>query len=162
VIDLQYIKTDLGGGTYQYDFKLILTNADNSYVAGQGWNFIVFGDVPMGTSTLNDFTLLSESFVNPNMSLGNSSGAHNGPTFLDVVNPTTGGWIPSHVGDFVTWSGTSSNNVADGTLLFSTLISINGANAADFQVANAVPEPNSLCLVTAVVFSLCMNRRLRT
>ena len=161
VLNLEYIKTNLGGGTYQYDFKLILTNADNSYSAGQGWNWIIFGDIPSATSPLSDFNLLSETFPNPNMGFSSSSGGHNGPTFIDSINFSTDGWIPNFVGDFVTWSGTSGSDIPDGSLLFSTLVPINGANVADFQVANAVPEPTSMGVMSLAFAGLCLVRRKR-
>jgi len=162
LISLEYVKTNLGSGGHQYDLKLTLTNEDNSYAPGQGWNWIVFGDVPSGTSPLSDFVLLGETFPNPDLNFSSSAGGHNGPTFIDSINIATNGWIPNFVGDFVTWSGTSASDIPDGSLLFSTLIAFNGANNANFQIANAVPEPSSLGMISAALTGLCLMRRKRS
>ncbi len=161
VLDLYYKKTDLGG-SYHYDFKLVVTNNDNSFAAGHGFNWIIFGDVASATSTLPDFVLLSETFPNPNIIFTFSSGGHNGPTFLDTVNLLTNGWLPTGVGDFVTWEGTSNFDVPDGQLLFSTLIAINGATPTDFKAAIPVPEPGlTTLLATSALFGLIRRRRNR-
>lgn len=159
VLDLYYKKTDLGG-SYHYDFKLVLTNNDNSFLPGHGFNWITFGDVFNAPSTLPDFVLISETFPNPNMVFTFSSGGHNGPTFLDVVNFATNGWLPTGVGDFVTWEGTSAFNVPDGQLLFSTLIPINGATPTSFKAAIPVPEPGlTMLLATSAFLGLIRRRR---
>ncbi|HMO15679.1 MAG TPA: hypothetical protein PKD64_10260 [Pirellulaceae bacterium] len=162
ILSLYYYKTDIGGGIFQYDFTLSLTNDDNSYAPGQGFNWIIFGDVPSSTSTLPDFALLYETFPNPDIIYTFSGGGHNGPTFLDITNFGTNGWIPIGVGDSVTWGGTSAFDVPDGQLLFSTLVSINGATLTDFKVAVRVPEPASgLLAVGCLVAAACQRRRRR-
>ncbi len=162
ILSLNYKKTDLGGGVLQYDFKLILTNDDNSYALGQGFNWIIFGDVPSATSTLADFALLSDTFPNPNMNFTFSGGGHNGPTFIDSVDLLTNGWIPLGVGDSVKWSGTSSFDVPDGDLLFSTLIAIDGATNTNFKQAIRVPEPAFGVLAIGLMISLTWGRRRAT
>ena len=160
-LDLYYTKSAVSGH-FQYDFKLVVTNTDSSYAPGQGWNWITFGDVSGSTSTLPDFSLISQTFPNPNMQFTFSSGGHNGPTFLDVVNLSTNGWIPLGIGDFVQWSGNSAFDVPDGNLLFSTLIPVNGATPADFKPAiplSAVPEPSVALLVGFVVLAADQGRR---
>lgn len=64
IVDLYYKKIDLGG-SYPYDFKLKLTNNDSLYAPGQGFNWIIFGDMASGTSTLPDFSLSWHTFPNP-------------------------------------------------------------------------------------------------
>lgn len=148
---LDYTITNLGPN-YLYDFALVLDNADNSWAPGQGWNWIIFGDVPSATSPFSDFQLSPGVLpVGPFSSLNYSSGGHNGPTFLQSP-----GWIPTAVGETLYWSGTSASNLGQGQLKFSTLITSNGAVRADFQTANLVeslpphgvvtPEPTSLAL----------------
>ena len=159
VTQMTYRKTDIGGGTFQYDFTWTLTNDDGTYLPGQGFNWIIFGDASSSTSTLDDFVLLSETFPNPNLGFTFSSGGHNGPTFLDTVNISTDGWIPTGVGDSVMWSGTSLHNVPNGAILFSSLIPINGANAPNFQVAlEVVPEPACGMIASLVLAAACCFR----
>ncbi len=163
-LDLFYTKSSIGGGLFQYDFQLKVTNLDSSYVTGQGWNWITFGDTNGGPSTLPDFSLLSETFPNPNMNYTFSSGGHNGPTFLDSTNISTNGWIPLGVGDSVLWSGTSAFDVPNGSLLFSTLIPLFGASPSDFKPAipSAVPEPSFVVLGAVVLLVGYQGRRLRS
>lgn len=163
VTELTYKKTDIGGGLFQYDFKLTLTNHDMTYSPGQGFNWIIFGDVPgPGTSTLDDWVPLSDSFPNTNMVYTFSSGGHNGPTYLDAVNLSTDGWIPTGVGDSVTWNGISANDVPDGAMFFSALISINGANLPNFQVAVRIPEPAAAMTLGVLAACSFLARRRRS
>lgn len=158
VLDLYYKKVDLGG-SYQYDFKLVVTNNDSSFAPGQGFNWITFGDVFNAPSTLPDFSLNFHTFPNPNMTFTFSGGGHNGPTFLDATNVVTDGWLPTGVGDFVTWQGTSAFDVPDGQLLFSTLIPINGATPTNFKAAIAVPEPTSGLVLVGLICGVVLRRR---
>ncbi len=131
---LDYETTDIGGGLFEYDFKLELDNNDGSWLSGQGWRWLVFGDALSSLSPLADFVLTSQA-PGPWDYLDSSTGQHNGPTFGPVLNY----WIPTSIGDFLVWSGTSSANVAQGDLLFSTLAgTLNRGVAANFEVANRV------------------------
>lgn len=132
---LNYDITDLGGGLFDYEFTLTLDNHDNSFAVGQGWSWITFGDVLSAPSNLTGFTFDAGDFPVGSFTTGNfSSGGHNGPTLL------TGGagvtyWTPTTVGEFLQWSGTSTAYLDQGSLLFSTLITQNGAVAADYEIA---------------------------
>ena len=75
---LEYSVTAKSGGDYHYDFELILTNADNSWVPGQQWDWITFGDAAPGPSPLADFS--NGSSPDPNVAFTSSNGGHNGPT----------------------------------------------------------------------------------
>ncbi len=138
---LEYWVTDVGGGTFQYDFVLSLDNNDLSWKAGQGFNWIVFGDADM-TSPLTDWLGNEADLpIGPFIVYGSSTGGHNGPTLIHV--DTTGaadeGWVPAEVGDSLHWSGTSSANVPQGDLLFSNLAPVNlPDNRANFAVAQRV------------------------
>lgn len=145
VLSLNYSTASVGGGLYRYDFTLILSNQSGTYVSGQNFNVIIFGDALNATSPIADFVPISSSFPNPDMVYATTSGEHNGPTYIDFVDVLNGGWIPTGVNDFVTWSGTSQNNVTSG-LLFSNLRGT--GERANFDNANfvvsAVPEPASM------------------
>ena len=148
---LDYSKSWSSNGIVYYTFTLALENADQSWVPGQGWGWLIFGDSPsLGGSPFNDFTLTGGIFgVGPWSELTTSSGAHNGPT----LGPVGDFWVPSQVGDFLTWQGFSTSNVPDGALFFSTFFTQGGAAAADFQAAsNLFPDdafPNSPAFVPA-------------
>lgn len=160
---LDYAVSDLGAGQYNYDFSLVLDNNDSSWVSGQGWSWFIFGDTAdSGTgSPLTDFVMDSSDYpVGPWTGLSASSGGHNGPTFSGVFAK----WIPLAVGDTLIWSGTSSADLAQGQLLFSTLlVSPVGTVAADFEVANrltSVPEPPVMVLLLMGLFVLgCLSSR---
>ena len=166
---LNYDITDLGGGLFDYEFTLTLDNHDNSFVVGQGWSWITFGDVFSAPSNLTDFTFDTGDFPVGAFTHGDfSSGGHNGPTLLMAGAGITY-WTPTVVGEFLQWSGTSTAYLDQGSLLFSTLITQNGAVAANFEVAylgdfngapQQVPEHASvLPLLVAGLIGLMAFRR---
>ncbi|MBY0506098.1 MAG: PEP-CTERM sorting domain-containing protein [Bryobacteraceae bacterium] len=129
---LDYSKSWSANGIVYYTFTLALENADESWVPGMGWGWLIFGDSPtLGGSEFADFTLTGGS-MRPWTSVTTSAGAHNGPT----LGPVGDFWVPSNVGEFLTWQGYSTSNIADGELFFSTFFTTGGAVGADFQLAN--------------------------
>jgi len=134
---LEYTVTDIGGGTFQYDFTLILDNNDNSWAPGQGWRWFIFGDcVGPCTSPLTAF-VGDPSFlpVGPWTGYSSSGGGHNGPTFSSVLDY----WTPTAVGEQLTWRGTSTADLQEPDLKFSTLAgTLGGGIAADFEMAHRV------------------------
>jgi hypothetical protein len=156
---LDYSVDNSAGGLFNYEFSLTLDNNDNSWSAGQGWGWFVFGDAQNTQSPLTDFEIDSSDFpVGPWTSLTTSSGGHNGPTFNEVSTP----WVPTSIGEILTWSGTSTANLAQGELLFSTLFPSNGAEPASFEVANrlaSVPIPAAMWLFGSGVIGLIGMRK---
>lgn len=152
-LNLNYTVEDLTNGLFDYSFQLKVDNKDNSYVPGQGWAWIIFGDTPTennGQGTLPNWVGdLSKS--SPLIGVFNTTvGGHNGPTLWTPGNFDIVRWTPSNVNDYLYWSGKSTAKVPQGQLLFSTIFPLNGATPADFKVANqvdslavpeAVPEP---------------------
>ena len=133
---MEYCVTDLGGGSYQYTFKLILDNNDNTWAAGQGWRWLIWGDVPSAPTNLTGWVGDPSSLpVGPWTGYTSSGGGHNGPTFSSVLEY----WVPSAVGDTLTWKGTSTADLAAGQLTFSTLAgTLGGGIAANWEVAHRV------------------------
>jgi PEP-CTERM motif-containing protein len=136
-------------GEYTYTFTLILNNNDGSWVAGQNFDWITFGDEYLAASPLADFVINPASFPVGPYTIANftfSGGGHNGPTFVAYPNE---GWVPSAVGDTLTWSGESSAYLSQGQLLFSDLIGT--GNHANFDVAtlvtSAIPEPSTWAML---------------
>jgi hypothetical protein len=142
---LDYRVTDIGGGLFDYEFELVLDNNDHSWAPGQGWGWLIFGDAFLAPSPLENFVGdPSDLPIGPWTYYSTSGGGHNGPT-LGYVGDF---WIPSAVGDSLTWSGTSTANLSQGELLFSTLWGTGvGEIRADFEVANRIPEPSTLFLL---------------
>jgi hypothetical protein len=148
-LNLNYTVENLTDGWFNYSFQLKVDNTDSSYVSGQAWRWIVFGDAPPpnvaeGTLTnwVGDLSKSSPWIA----SFSKSQGGHNGPTLWGPGNSVLAWWTPSDVNDYLYWSGKSTANLPQGELLFSTLETLNGATPADFKVANqvdplAVPEP---------------------
>jgi hypothetical protein len=153
-LNLNYTVENLTDGWFNYSFQLKVDNTDNSYVPGQAWRWIIFGETPPDspppffegalTNWVGDLSKSSPwiaSFVN-------SGGGHNGPALWgNPGNDVLAWWTPSNVNDYLYWSGKSTARLQQGELLFSTLAdTLNGATPADFKVANevdslAVPEP---------------------
>jgi hypothetical protein len=123
-------------GLYRYTFRLTLDNHDNSWQAGQGFGWIIFGDGgSAGPSTINDFEADNGVFpVGPWTSVTRTAGQRNGPTLSFGRNT----WTPSAVGDYITWTGTSSSLVASGNMKWTALVVKGGAKPVDLEPATKV------------------------
>src|SRR4051812_30981296 len=87
-----------GVGLFNYHFTLSLDNHDGTWAAGQGWRWLIFGDVPSGLSPLTGFIGDPTSISGgPWTSFTTTGGAHNGPTLNSVLDY----WIPTAVGQTV-------------------------------------------------------------
>jgi hypothetical protein len=156
-LNLNYTVENLTYGWFNYSFQLKVDNTDNSYVPGQAWRWIIFGDVPGKDDGTGNFYAESNlpnwvgdlSQSSPWITgFSRSVGGHNGPTlFGNPPDPVATWWTPSDVNDYLYWSGKSTALVPLGELLFSTINgTLNGATPADFKIANQVgpspvPEP---------------------
>ncbi len=146
-LTLGYQVQNLGGGLFGYDFTLTLDNNDGNWLAGQEWDWIIFGDVestndPDGLLTSWGFTVLG-----PGLGGTSTTGFHNGPTIRFGASVVLPGWEPTALGQSLFWSGTSTALLGQGDLLWSTLVLGDGAVAANFEVANLeAPEPSTLAL----------------
>jgi hypothetical protein len=160
-LTLNYSVSDLDSG-YDYEFDLVLDNNDASWTVGQGWRWLIFGDQASSPSPLTDFIGdLSDLPIGLWTSYSTSGGSHNGPTLSYVLDY----WIPTSIGDTLSWSGTSTANLAQGELLFSTLAgTLNGAVVANYEIANrtSVPEPATMLLFGTGIAGLLGIRRKRS
>lgn len=132
-LELYYEVTELSPGNFHYDFTLVLDDFDFTWFPGQRFEWIVFGDIILDTSPLTDFIgEIDDLPVGPFFNYSVTTGQHNGPT----LTPVSAAWVPGFVTDYLTWSGTSSAELAPGELLFSCL---NGTGELpDLKVANRV------------------------
>ena len=160
-LTMEYAKTALGGGLFQYDFTLALDNHDGSWAAGQQWDWIVFGDTDSSGSLYKGFdpdgtggaaaAWTTTGYSAPISNVTSSWGAHNGATL--AVGATTvalPGWQPLAVGDEISWAGVSTVNFLAGQMTWSALVTGGGAQRVNFDVAHrvaSIPEPSALALV---------------
>lgn len=162
---MEYTVTDLGGGLYDYEFDLILDNGDGTWAPGQGWRWLIFGDSPTSPSPLANFAGDPTDLpVGPWTGYSSTGGGHNGPSFSFVLDY----WIPSGVMDELNWSGTSTADLQQGEMLFSTLAgTLNGGVPASFETAYridppVIPEPSTLALLAAGGLLVVTVRRRRS
>ena len=109
------VTSDPTPGLYDYTFTLVLDNQTGSYLPGQGFGGIVFGDTYQGDSPLADFSLNPGGNLGPFSSLtqsgddGTGTSYHNGPTLAPVFDSSFNliTWTPAGIGDSLTWSGVS-------------------------------------------------------
>ncbi len=148
-ISMYYDVDAIGGGLYDYKFQLVMDNSDSSWVSGQGWGWIIFGDRLNSASPLTNFTGDANDLpIGPWTQYTFSGGGHNGPTLGYVFDY----WVPTYVGQTLQWSGTSDAYLGQGEMLFSSLAQTGNAERIDFKVADmrdfngAVPEPATMVL----------------
>lgn len=159
-LTMQYQVNPIGGGLYQYDFTLTLDDHDSSWLAGQEWDWIIFGQNDSGDNyngfdpdgsgaATPDWATLS--FSAPITGVTTSYGGYNGPTLEISGSVTLPGWNPAAVGEFLSWSGTSSLLIPNGELYWSAINTKDTPLVFDeLAVAvsgpAAVPEPGTLAL----------------
>lgn len=164
-LTLNYQVTNLGS-TYQYNFDLVLDNHDNSWTAGQQWDWIVFGDRVGGFPNAEAITCSNWVWGSSETGVAGacSSGFHQGNAVAFGANGVTlPGWMPAFIGDTLSWSGTSTTLVADGDMYWSPVITGNGATGGGtFNLANrtsSVSEPSPLLLLSVGLLGLGAMRR---
>lgn len=159
---LEYDVTEISPGLFDYEFQLVLDNNDGAWTPGQDAGWVIFGDAESSASPISDFACDPTDFpVGPWTFCTQSGGFHNGPTLGPVVDV----WVPSFVGDFVSWSGTSANLIPEGQLLWSALL---GSLRVEFQTAvlglsdlrsNDIPAPTPLAVLGLGLLGLGVARR---
>ena len=145
-IDLSYCVTEVSPGLYEYQFTL---KPNENWQAGMAWRWLIFGDEPgtccggSGISPLTNWNGSSTVFpVGPWTSFSSSGGGHNGPTFASVLEY----WTPQSATETLTWSGTSTANLGQGQMKWSTLAgTLGGAIAANWTVATLTSCNGGTC-----------------
>ena len=131
---LEYSVEDIGG-LFQYEFCL---STDDGWAPGMGWRWFIWGDCDGSVMSpcptpLTDFVGDPASLpVGPWTGYTSSGGGHNGPTFSGVLDF----WIPATGDEVLTWRGTSTANLPEGDLLFSSIAgTVGGAVSPNFAIA---------------------------
>ncbi len=159
-----------GTGLFSYNFTLTLDNHTGTWSPGQGWGWMIFGDLFIGDIDPNtnplfglgqwpasgpgvpDFTMTS-AIPGPWAQLSSTGGSHNGPTFAFVLDY----WKPLGIGDSLHWSGTSSADLS--SILFSSLIGTDGVQLPIFEsahVTQTTPEPSSIATLTFGLLAIAL------
>lgn len=155
---LDYSITPAGAQGFYYEFELTLENSQGSWTPGNGFGWIVFGHAgPNLPSPIADFTLDPATFpVGPWNAIAASTGFHNGPSLTPVLND----WIPTAVGDSLTWAGWSQ--VDGGLDMTWSALSNTPLVSIQFEPSNrpTIPEPTTICLVLSMGLLVgCGHRR---
>jgi hypothetical protein len=158
-LSLTYQLSDAGNGEYRYDFRLTLDNNDGSWVLGDQYDWIVFGDRKGSSDAASGFcptTCNFEDFIPKTTGLDgefqitNSYGGHQGPMLRWGDSPTLPGWMPSAVGAYTDWTFVSSFYLPQGELYWHALITSQGDRVPfhlAMQTSADVPEPDMLPLL---------------
>lgn len=159
VLDLTYSVSPASGGNFHYDFTLTLTNSDGTWVAGQQFDWITFGDrssqnQPSGfcpnVGLCGASNFFNFSSADPLANLDFSTGGSQGPTISYGANITLPGWQPTAVGSSLSWSGESSILLGSGQMFFSTLVTTQNTSRSQYQLATlvgGVPEPSTWAMM---------------
>ena len=139
---MDYSVREVEEGIFDYEFTVTLDNNDGSWQAGQGWGWLIFGDAQEQDSPLTNFVGdLNDLPIGPWDGYGTSFGHHNGPTLQYVLDY----WVPTRVGEMLTWSGTSNADLRRDGLTWSCLVAQNDAQRPDWTPANLLEdEPSGL------------------
>ncbi len=141
---MDYCVRDIGGGTFEYRFTLILDNNDGSWAPGQGFGWIIFGvDLWPKCSPISDFVMDPASYpIGPYWALGFSSGGQCGPLLEPIwfqIPVLPNFWIPAAVGDKLEWKGTSKTLVTPGGMHWCNVWATGGAPQTLAVLGNPVP-----------------------
>lgn len=165
-ISLNWDVTDLGG-SYQYDFELVVDNNDGTFVQGMAWDWFVIGDAPFGSPRLFPERAGFFTSVPTGWTASSTGGSSNGPSLNFGATALTPYWTPT-LGEKVMFSGVSSALVAEDALLWSALRSSGGAPGVRREVAtftestpSAVPLPAGAWLLIGGIGALATLRRRR-
>lgn len=158
-LSLTYQLGDAGNGEYRYDFRLTLDNNDGSWVLGDQYDWIIFGDRKGSYAADSGFCPITCSFENFTLKttgldgefrVMNSYGGHQGPMLQWGDSPLLPGWMPSAVGAYTDWSFVSSIYLPQGQLYWHALFTTQW-DPVPFtlatQVTADVPEPGLLPLL---------------
>jgi hypothetical protein len=162
-LTLNYQVTDLGS-TYQYDFELVLDNHDNSWVAGQEWDWFVFGDRKGSFLEEPAFDCAGWHWLSVPVGFGGndnncSSGGHQGPLLYVGVSPAFPGWSPAVIGESIQWSGTYNQFVGLADMWWAPVLGPIGTNGFHQAGNVSLPEPAPFLLLGLGLFSLMFARR---
>ena len=147
---VDFVLSPLLTGDFQYDFTLTLDNNDGSWSLGQQFDWFSFGnqtDAGASGGAFGTWTWLSSP---SGFFRTASSGGANGPTLCwgaTSCSFSDGGYVPTFVGQSISWSGFSSIDLSSNGILWSNLTT-SGPNFAIFASANnlTAPEPSTLAL----------------
>ena len=119
-----------GAGVYNYVFRWVLDNNDNSWLAGQEWSGPVFGQAAFDApGTIPFASWVTDSACFPvgtyvttfwsTMTLP-SGMQYTAPLLFDNVAPQQQYWTPAYVGDELTWWGTCDTLLDHGEMTWNS------------------------------------------
>ncbi len=118
-LTLRYSVTGLSNGTHRYDFALTLDDPNRTWMPGDGYGWIIFGDRPNAPSDFRDWVSDADSLASgPWSFFTQTSGYNNGAT----LGNGRALWTPTRQGESVLWSGVSAALLNPDQLRWSCLI----------------------------------------
>ena len=161
-----FARSSFNGTNYDYSFTLRLTNTDGSWVSGDGWGWIVFGE-KTATVDFDSFVGTPGSMLDsPWTDFELSEGAHHGPTLSSIFDV----WTPTAVGQSVHWSGTADVDLPE-EFQWSSLYTGGAASEIDRKAIlnmpdgegtpNPVPEPTAFAGIGIGIVAFLRRRKSR-
>ena len=160
-IRLDYTINSVENDRYNYEFTMVLDNADGTWRSGQRFGAIRFGSQGGDQTSvpLTNFVFDQSDLPVGPFTATRSATQVSGPGLTGITQL----WTPTAVGQSLSWSGTSDAFLEQGELYWRPHSTFGRSGGIQLQVANhlnPIPEPGTLALAgTGLLLMMAMTRR---